>query len=126
MTLASDIIIIATFPSHILWDGHSCLIDTLTFSWYILVEQLPFTFLVSQTQCLGEHKIVENDSISINIKSCHLFLLYCKGCMSLSHKAFYLSAYILVELQSFPFIITQIKCLGEYKVVEECLYLHEY
>ena len=53
--------------------------------------------------------------------SCDMYMFLCSVCDSPIESLIYFYGLILVEMCSFLFHITQILCLGEHKIVEQCL-----
>ena len=91
------------------------------FSRLILLQLRKYSLLVTQTQCLGRHKIVENGSSSINMNISHTFLLSsCRVWISFSHGAiFFPLDWYFPRHANFYFPELTFK-------VGKCLYLHKY
>ena len=54
-----------------------------------MVQLHKFSFITNQSQCLGDHKIVENGSRSINMNNFHhSFIPPCRLWILLSHRDF--------------------------------------
>ena len=91
MDLSPKIWILSTmYFSHIFYCGNRCPIEPLKKnvgeSWLRYAQYL---FLVTQIQCIGYHRIVENGSRPVNINNCRNILLpSCRVWITLSHRAF--------------------------------------
>ena len=58
------------------------------FNGWILIQLHQFLYHITQIQCLGDYKIVEKGSSSINMKNYNFFLPSCVEWLFLSHRGF--------------------------------------
>ena len=108
--------------SLVLYDGYPSPIDHYIYIYILGVNngQLHyFIFLIPYIWCISEHKIVENGSSSIYTNNHHNFSHIIEDGKPghIEPLEFFLVKIGLTTL--FPFLVTQICCLGDYKIVEK-------